>query len=105
MARCPSCGLEPKSEAEKARSLILSLDYEIEGVYRGKSKDELRAISEQIRSGKPFEFDEREVAEVIKYANSVASIPRKKLLTDMLKWAGPPVLLLLGLLILLWATK
>lgn len=99
--KCPSCGLQPETDEDKAKSLILSLNYEIGGEYRGKSKEELLAIGQQIRDGTPYQFDPQEVAAVIEYAKRVLSIPRRVLLTDLVKWVGPPVLILVVVFVLL----
>jgi hypothetical protein len=55
---CSHCDFKPRTEQDKARSLILSVAYEIDGVYLGKTKDELNAVAMQIRAGSPYEFDE-----------------------------------------------
>ncbi len=103
--KCPSCGFQPQSDEDKAKSLILSLNYEINGEYRGKSKVELLAIGQAIRDGKPYVFDPQEVAEVIQYAKRVLSIPPRVLLVDYLKWIGPPVLALAIVFALIWMNK
>ena|SRR6266436_5413135 len=103
--KCPSCGFQPQTDEDKAKSLILSLNYEIDGEYRGKTKEELLAIAQQIRDGKPYEFDPQEVAAVIEYAKRVQAIPRRILLSDLLKWIGPVVLILIVVFVLLWMTK
>src|SRR5689334_10208172 len=79
---CSTCHFRPQSDDEKARSLILSLNYEIDGEYRGKNKEELEIIAKQIRAGKPYSFDEDEVRDVIAYAHRVLSIPFEKLFID-----------------------
>ncbi len=103
--KCPSCGFEPKTDEDKAKSLILSLNYEIDGEYRGKSKDELLAIGQQIREGKSYHFDPPEVGTVIAYAKHVQSIPRSVLFADFVKWIGPAALILIIVFTVLWTTK
>jgi hypothetical protein len=103
--RCPICGFKPQTDEEKAKSLILSLDYEINGEYRGKTKQELVAIGQTIRIGKPYAFDPQEVSQVVNYAKSVISIPPRVLMMDFVKWVGPPVVILLIVFLILWANK
>ncbi len=52
--RCARCGLQPQSHEEKAKSLILSTAYELDGEYRGKTIEELTAISAAIETGQPL---------------------------------------------------
>ncbi|UMR29607.1 hypothetical protein MJ904_21530 [Massilia sp. MB5] len=103
--RCPSCGFAPRSDEDKARALILSLDYEIGGEYRGKSKEELRAIGAAIAQGQPYAFDEAEVRSVLAYARAVLNIPPRKLLLDGVRWLVPPLLLLALIYLLLFAKR
>jgi hypothetical protein len=103
--QCSSCGLRPQTDEDKAKSVILSLNYEIDGEYFGKSREELLTIAQEIRNGKLYEFDPEEVAMVIEYAMRVRAIPSSLLLTDLLKWIGPVVLILIAVFVLLWTTK
>ena len=98
---CKVCGLRPQTDDEKAKSLILSLDYEIDDEYRGKSKGELMVIGEEILEGKAYSFDPAEVDSVIEYAKRVQSISGRTLVKDLFRWLGPPMLILLALYVLL----
>ncbi|WP_308366725.1 MULTISPECIES: hypothetical protein [unclassified Microbulbifer] len=100
--RCPKCRFEPLSPEDKAKSLILSMAYEIEGEYRGKSKNELIAISEAIQAGRPYAFDEAEVRLVVEYAEKVLSLFPKRIGIDGLKWLLPPLAVLAILYLLLF---
>lgn len=86
-------------------SIILSLDYEIEGEYRGKSKEELLEIAEAIKGGQSYLFDLAEVNEVIEYAKHVSSIPASKLVVELLRWTGPVILILGVVYATLWLAK
>jgi hypothetical protein len=97
--KCVLCSFQPKTDEEKAKSLILSVFYEIDDDYKGFSSEQLRAISTSIRSGIQHVFDEKEIRSVIDYANSVLDIPAKRLVSDGLRWLAPPILLLSLLLI------
>jgi hypothetical protein len=101
--KCLVCGFTPRSSGEKAKSIILSLEYEIDGEYRGKTTEELVQIGQQIRRGMHV-FDPSEVSEVKQYAQRVlANSPI--ILKDLLRWIGVPLSVLLLLLALLWATR
>src|SRR5688572_5756234 len=88
-AKCSVCHFEPQNSEDKAKSLILSLDHEIDGEYRGKTKHELKAIAAAIAKGQPYAFDEGEVRKVVEYARRVMSIPAKRLVFDGLRWLLP----------------
>jgi hypothetical protein len=48
IGKCHNCHFKPISDEAKAKSLILSLAYEINGEYRGKTKEELNKIAVDI---------------------------------------------------------
>jgi hypothetical protein len=99
VSKCSICGFEAVSDEDKAKSLILSLDYEIDGEYYGKSKEELEAIAADIQSGKPYAFDPLEVQAIVSYAHRVLSITPRELIIDGLRWLLPPIILLIVALI------
>ena len=102
--KCPVCGFLPASDEEKAKSIILSLDYEIAGQYRGKTKEELLGIAPAIRD-KTYKFDTEEVAGVIRYADGVKAIPAARLAIDLIKWLALPLAILIAIFYLLWVTR
>jgi hypothetical protein len=102
--RCPVCGFVPVAEEDKAKSVILSTYYEIEGEYRGKTKEELLAISNSVRE-RNYQFSPREIAGVIDYAGRIASIPSRVLFVDLVKWVGPALLLLAAAYLVIWLAK
>jgi hypothetical protein len=102
MSKCPNCGFVPKTDEEKAKSLILSLNYEIDGVYKGPTKERLLEIAGLVKR-KRFEFDETEVNEVIEYAHKVLSTPASVLWREGIGWLlWPAILLTLIIFILVW---
>lgn len=101
-SRCSACSFLPQTSEDKARSLILSTDYEIESEYRGKTKEELATIATAIAQGQPYAFDESEVRSVVEYAERVLSIPAKQLVIDGLKWLLPPIVALLTVYLLIF---
>ncbi|MDP2007244.1 MAG: hypothetical protein Q8K45_16330 [Rubrivivax sp.] len=93
-AKCAVCRFQPLDVEDKARSLILSTAYEIDGEYRGKTKEELQAIAAAIAKGHPYAFDDAEVRSVVGYAVRVLAVPAKRLAIDGLRWLLPPILVL-----------
>lgn len=82
----------------------MSLNYEIAGEYRGKSKEELLKVASSIRD-KSYKFETEEVAAVIRYAQQVKSIPVLQLTIDLMKWLALPLAMLIGVYYLLWSTR
>lgn len=103
--KCVKCGFKPESDEEKAKSLMLSTAYEINGEYRGKTMEELKAIADDIQIGGRYEFDTGEVRSVITYAQKVMAIPARRLIIDGLKWIGPPIAILVIAYLLLFMNK
>ena len=100
---CPECGYEPESEYEVARALILSKQFPVGNRIIGRSVDELRAIGEQIRAGRPYYFDAQEqqiVAEAYRdYTNAKSGWHA----SVFLRWLIPLLLILiLAAVSLLW---
>lgn len=104
MDRCPRCGFQPATDEEKAKSLLLSLDAEIDGEYVGRSKEELLALSQNFPPGGP-EFDPALVARVIAAARQATSIPASRLAIDLVRWIALPLLVLAAVLLLLHFSK
>jgi uncharacterized Zn finger protein (UPF0148 family) len=102
--QCKSCGLKPSSDEEKAKALILSTFYEIKSEYRGRTPEELMALSEQIRAGQ-FAFNSNEVDEVIRYAREVLSVGPGKVLKAIVRLFLFPATLTATVLLVLWLTK
>ena len=99
--KCAKCGFKPHSDEEKAKSLMLSTAYEINGEYRGRTMEELKAIAANIQVGRQYEFDAGEMQAVLAYAQQVMTIPARRLIIDGLKWLGPPVAILMIVYLLL----
>lgn len=101
MEKCVRCGLVPKTDVDKAKSLILSLKYEINGEYKGQSKERLMEIGGQIEQGR-YEFDVSEVNRVVEYAHSVLAVPPSRLLKDLIKWLFLPAIFLAIMIFILF---
>jgi hypothetical protein len=102
--KCAKCGFVLRSDEDKAKSIILSLDYELDGEYKGKSKEELLEVARLVRNG-TYRFDPDEVAEVVAYAKRTLSILPRKLVSDLIRWVALPIAILSGVFFLLWVTK
>lgn len=96
--KCKTCHFRPEEEEDKAKSLILSDDYEIDNEYLGKDIEELKKIASAIQSGADYKFSEQEVQDIIAYAHKVMNIPKEQLFFGLIKWLGPVVLWFLFLL-------
>ena len=92
---CSFCGFSPESDEEKAKSIMLSTDYEINNEYKGKSIYELQVISNDLKKGKKFSFDDKEVKRLVRYARYIDSISWRKLLVDLICWLFVPICVLL----------
>ncbi len=101
--RCPQCGYEPESEYEVARALILSKAFPAGNRIIGRSLDELRAIGEQIRSGRPYYFDPHEQQTVVEAYRDYLDAKSGRHASVFLKWLVPLLLILvLATVSLLW---
>ncbi|WP_455221966.1 hypothetical protein [Kaarinaea lacus] len=89
-ATCPECGLAPKTDYEAARALILSEQTLYGDSEIGRSMEELEAISQSIKSGRPYPIDGEEQKAVVRaYWNHLQSLPEKKpLIRRFIKWGA-----------------
>lgn len=104
-APCPECGLAPKSDYEAARALILAEKTFYGDVEIGRSSEELKNISQSIKSGRPYPIDGEEQKAVVRaYYNYLQSQPKPKpSLIQYLKWIIPSLILItIGALITWW---
>jgi hypothetical protein len=102
---CGKCKFKPQSPEEKAKSLILSSAYEINGEYRGRTIEELKVIGNNIQSTGRYEFDSSEVQAVIEYAHEVMAITPRRLFIDGFKWIAPPIAILVIVYLVLFMTR
>lgn len=101
VAKCPRCGFVPVQETDKATSLMVSLNYEIDGEYLGQSPEQLLATSALIKEG-TYRFDEHEIKRVIAHAHRALGAPGGTMAKDLVKWLlWPTVIVVLILIILL----
>lgn len=92
-AKCHACGFLPLSNADLAKSFILSKTFDVGERSIGRSAPDLAQISRTIATGAPYQFSEAEVATVAAEVSSYKSITPRRLAIDLIKWLGPPILL------------
>ena len=106
-AACKECALEPKTDFEAARALILSEKTIYGTTSIGKSIEELEEISEAIKNGRPYPIDGEEQKLVVReYMAYLKSRPKPKWYqAKKVKWiaAGLIVIALGASLFLLFA--
>lgn len=85
--RCPNCKFVPKSDHDLAKSMILSLSYQVGERDLSKSWDELLDIGRLIERG-GYEFDEKEVDWIAKEAQMALNLP----VMEQIKFIGTPYL-------------
>jgi len=88
LARCKSCGFQPKTDYEAARSLILSETHVIHEIAIGRSAEQLQQISQSIRSGRPYPIDGEEQKQVVREYNQYLKLhpPSSWPPTRKVKW-------------------
>ena len=64
---------------------MLSLIYEIDGEYKGKSEEAPLEIATLVKA-KQYEFDDAEVNSVFDYVKKVLTIPQTVLLKVTIRW-------------------
>lgn len=92
--QCPKCGFAPRSNDDLAKSFILSATFDVGDKTIGRSAPELSRIAEAIKRGAPYDFSTPEVALVAEQVASFRSIRSSRLLIDLVKWLGPPLLVI-----------
>jgi len=104
-AGCVICHFQPHAAEDKAKAFILSTAYEIDGEYRGMTREQLTAIGTAIENGHPYAFDQTEIQSVIAYAKRVLAVPPRRLVIDGVRWLLPPLLILMVAYLLVFWTK
>ena len=102
--RCAQCGFAPRSNADLAKSFILSAAFDVGDRTIGRPADELSRIAGAISSGQQYEFSEPEVAAVAKQVAAFRAITPWNLLVSLAKWLGPPILIIAIAYLLLRST-
>lgn len=104
-AKCSACNFRPQSDVERAKSLILSTGYEIDGEFRGKTDAELKNIANEIANGQPYAFVDSEIMSVVEHARRVLDVSARRMIVDGIRWLLPPILALLIIYALLILKK
>jgi hypothetical protein len=106
--RCPSCDFVPESDTDIVKSRILGPLYSFafgEGgatVDTGRSRNDLKSISLEIRSGHPYQFPPEEVQHVLGVYRSVKSTTASHYWLTMLPLYLGLVVGIAGLCYVLW---
>ena len=102
--RCGQCEFMPRSNTDLAKSFILSAEFDVGGKTIGRHADELSRIAEAVAGGRPYAFPEPELADVEKQVAAFRAITGRKLLVSLLRWLGPPILIIAIVYLLLRST-
>src|SRR5687767_12347668 len=92
--RCGQCGFMPRSNTDLAKSFILSDAFSVGDTTIGRPTGELSRIAGAISGGRPYKFSEPEVAAVEKQVAAFRAISARALLVSLVKWLGPPILII-----------
>ena len=98
---CTACEFLPEAPADKAKSLILSTEYDIGDEYLGLPKDELLALAPTVAAG-AYHFNEREVTLLAAFGDVVMATPKAVYFWDIVKMFGPGLAFVAGLLTIVW---
>lgn len=93
-SRCPNCSFAPKSDRDLAKSMMLSLDYQVGEQYLARSWEELLEIGVSLSKGE-YQFDEKEVEELTKDARKSMDLPA----IEQIKMIGIPFLFIAVMII------
>jgi len=85
---CDACDFFPESAEDKAKSLILSTEYDIGDEYLGLPKEELLALAPTVAAGE-YRFNEREVTLLVLFGDLVMATPKSVHLWDFARTFGP----------------
>ena len=92
--KCAKCGYAPSSNTDLAKSFILSKTFDVGELSFGRSPAELAQISDAIAAGAPYQFSEAEVADVRNEIVALKSVTPRRIVIDLVKWLGPPILVI-----------
>lgn len=91
---CRGCGSIPRSDEEKAKSLVLSSVYEIDGELRERTDQELATMSAGIKAGS-YVFDDQEIRRIVEAAKEALQVSNSKLFWIFAKWVAPVAMFML----------
>src|SRR5437868_6958348 len=83
--KCPNCNFAPEAVSDKAKSYLLSTDFEMQSnelgnVQVGKSRDQLRVIGDAIARGEAAVFSPDDLAAAERQVEYLNSLTAKKVL-------------------------
>ena len=103
-AACPECGLAPETDYEAARALILSEQTLYGDTEIGRSMEELEAISQSIKNGRPYPIDGEEQKAVVRaYWHHLKSQPEPRpSIQRFVKWGALLLIALSAVALIAW---
>ncbi len=108
VAVCPGCRFLPTDDEDIAKSRMLDFPYSFatgsngDVFETGRTVDELQIISEQIKSGKPYDFPAEELAGVLRVWRQTKQTTPRELWLALAKWLAPPLALAAAIAYFLW---
>jgi len=100
--RCPQCDFKPSDELDIAKSFILSESFDGGDRVFGRSKQELKRVSDLLKGGGKYEFDEEELRLVLEEYRAFSTLTPLVLVKDIARWLAGPALLLLLFAYVIW---
>jgi len=103
--QCISCGFQPASQLDLAKSLMLSTNFEIQSnefgnEYLGKTWNELQKIGQHIGCGEPYEFDPDLLEKARQQIESIEQLTPRMVLKSVVLWLSPVMLMIVVVLYL-----
>ena len=98
---CDKCGFLPVTPEDCARSLMLSLCFDVGEEVVGLTPNELQDAAKTIQGGQPFQFNPVVLSEVVALQQTAKTITPRRLVIDLVRWLLPPLAILGGALWLL----
>jgi len=96
LSECRKCGFIPLSLSAKARSLILSMDYERQSNEYGNEPSEvslrdLEDMGRRIESGIDFEYDDEAILDAERHLQSIEALTAKDVFRATFLWLLPVI--------------
>lgn len=102
---CPQCSYKPNDEREIAKSFILSESFDAGDRVFGRSNEELERISEVLKGGGEYQFDENEIGQVLEEYRSFSAVTPLTLVKHFTRWLAGPAILLLIFWYVIWSSR
>ncbi|MCH8622565.1 hypothetical protein [Undibacterium sp. TS12] len=106
--RCPSCSFLPEEKIDIAKSLMLSISFEIQSneygnEYAAKTWQELLEIGKHIAKSGNYEFDQYLLKKAEDEITSLENLSPKAVLKSVVIWLAPVLVVIFGfILYVIW---